>query len=388
MKVIVCQRGARRRYMVATLLYRAGMLSALYTDSTESSFLGTIGKFFPGFIQPKIIKKLLNRKIIDIPKELINNSDILFWQKILKQPLDMSKQYIKWGLKDCDAVYSFYGEDKDFLYYAKNKRKKIIVDVMSHPLMNSIYAKDFQNSKEYLFDIQELYKQNEEQIKHSKEIFDMADYLIVPSNWIRDGVLEISSKLEKKIVKIPYGSSIDYTNKEPKTKLGRIIFVGHGIFTKGLHHLSEKAKQIKSMIPYAELRIIGVTKDDGQVLKNHEILNFIGNVPLNQMSEEYLLADVLVMPSLSEGQSGAVLEALAAGVPVVITKQSGIDITHGKEGYQYDSKEYDCLPKLLSDIISNRELRNEMSRNAKEFAKDFSMEHWQKRLVNFLNSIQ
>lgn len=77
-------------------------------------------------------------------------------------------------------------------------------------------------------------------------------------------------------------------------------------------------------------------------------------------------ADIFCMPSLSEALGYSLLEALAAGVPVVASRVGGIPevITHGKEGFLVPAKNVSELCMAIQQLVSNPELRKKMSSQA------------------------
>jgi glycosyltransferase involved in cell wall biosynthesis len=77
-------------------------------------------------------------------------------------------------------------------------------------------------------------------------------------------------------------------------------------------------------------------------------------------------ADIFCMPSLSEALPYSLLEALAAGVPVVASRVGGIPevITHGKEGFLVPAKNVSELCMAIQQLVSNPELRKKMSSQA------------------------
>jgi sugar transferase (PEP-CTERM/EpsH1 system associated) len=92
----------------------------------------------------------------------------------------------------------------------------------------------------------------------------------------------------------------------------------------------------------------------------------------------YLSAfDVFVLPSLSEGCSNVIQEAMATELPVVASNVGGNPelVTNGKTGFLFDLDNLDELVGILEKLIKDTALRKETGRQAKEkMLKKFSLE--------------
>ncbi len=86
-------------------------------------------------------------------------------------------------------------------------------------------------------------------------------------------------------------------------------------------------------------------------------------------------ADVFVLPSYSENFGVAVVEAMGAGIPVIVSDQVGIhrEISGAQAGLVVQ-----CLPEqletALTKMIADRQIRTKMGRNACELACQFAPE--------------
>jgi glycosyltransferase involved in cell wall biosynthesis len=80
---------------------------------------------------------------------------------------------------------------------------------------------------------------------------------------------------------------------------------------------------------------------------------------------------VLVLPSRSEGMGRVLLEAMAAGVPVVGSDAGGIPhyIRHGENGLVFLSGDAAALGEALRQLLSDRQLRERLGRRGFEIAR-------------------
>jgi glycosyltransferase involved in cell wall biosynthesis len=82
-----------------------------------------------------------------------------------------------------------------------------------------------------------------------------------------------------------------------------------------------------------------------------EQVRFLG--PVNEMQELYWASDVLLMPSITEGSSLAAFEAMAAALPVLISRRSNSDgaIIDGEHGWQIDDSDTASIARAFTTII-------------------------------------
>lgn len=382
MRIVVCQRGARMRYAVSRIFYDSGMLGGLYTDSTAWSPLGRLGTVIAKFTGNRQLAKLSKRIPAGVPRTAVFSSDRLFWQRLLHRPLSMESVYRRWGVARCDAVYSFYGEDIGFLEYAATQGKKLIVDIMSHPFYQRILAEEAEKYPFFQIDPAFYRKRYEEHHRKTLRILRLADLIICPSEWVESGVKACCPGCAGKIRRIAYGNSIDFGGRTNQPQARRLLFVGHGSLGKGIHHLAMVYPEIKKRFPDLSVRIVGASYQECKNIPHIEQFEFTGSLPLDQVKNEYLTADIFVMPSISEGQCGAAIEALSSGIPVVLTRQSGIDLKHGEEGLLYDAGDLDALRDNVLQLLGNRELRTRIAEGGRKFASVFTYENWRRHLAS------
>jgi colanic acid/amylovoran biosynthesis glycosyltransferase len=86
----------------------------------------------------------------------------------------------------------------------------------------------------------------------------------------------------------------------------------------------------------------------------------------DEIRDQLAWADVLLLPSLSEGISNAVLEAMASGLPVIATRCGGMDevIDPGGDGFLVDIGDLDAMQHHLTQIADDRDLAARLGRAA------------------------
>lgn len=103
----------------------------------------------------------------------------------------------------------------------------------------------------------------------------------------------------------------------------------------------------------------------------------VGSIPPDDMATWYHLGDAFLFASKSETQGMVILEAMAAGLPVVAVRSSGIDdvVRHGHNGFKTPEKQ-DQWCDRVQQLLEDEALREELAAHALEFAADYSVEQF------------
>lgn len=200
-------------------------------------------------------------------------------------------------------------------------------------------------------------------------------------------------KYKEKIIDIPPGINLDevvvpYSKAECRKILSLdkkdkiILFVGHLINYKSPNLIIKALPQILQEIPEAKLIIIGhgPMGKDLQILTDTYNLSdkviFTGMVSDNLKHLYYKTSDVFVLPSTSSGESFGIvlLEAAAAGLPIVVSSLDAFKafIRDGYNGLVADVGNTKSLAEQIIRILSDKELKKRISKNARVSVQDYS----------------
>lgn len=117
---------------------------------------------------------------------------------------------------------------------------------------------------------------------------------------------------------------------------------------------------------------------------------FAGHMNNRQVLERMASAYAIVLPSLSEAYGLVNVEALSVGTPVVASRVGGIPeiVRDGVDGFLFPPGDHLQLADRLRQLLSSRELRDEMSRNARRrFIEKFSMDGNISKLADWFEQI-
>lgn len=138
----------------------------------------------------------------------------------------------------------------------------------------------------------------------------------------------------------------------------RVLFSGNPSIRKGAQWLFEIAKRLSPGIKI--ICTSGLSKR--WKLADSDRIEVVGNVPFSEMPKLYNSADILLMPSVREGLSLAILEAMACGLPVVTTDCSSMPelVKQGKGGYLCPIGDVDDFAQRINQLAASARMRGEM----------------------------
>lgn len=146
---------------------------------------------------------------------------------------------------------------------------------------------------------------------------------------------------------------------------------GLDVLISAMHSLHQSLQSVGYDVPVCAF-IIGEGKLESKLHREIETLGLENVVYLTGVIKDawrYLHAfDIFVLPSHKEGFPFALLEAMAAGLPVVATRVGAIPeiITHQKDGILIDVGDSATLGNELSELIHHSEIRNRIAKSGQQ----------------------
>ena len=140
----------------------------------------------------------------------------------------------------------------------------------------------------------------------------------------------------------------------------RILFVGRLARDKNLDILIESMRAIRTKCP-AHLLIVG-RGDERERLEKvvkrlglEDCVHFLGFVPEVDLPTLYRLVDLFAMVSVCETQNIPTLQALATGLPAVVTRAGALPelVTHGANGYLVSPGDPQAVSQAALKILTN-----------------------------------
>jgi len=151
-----------------------------------------------------------------------------------------------------------------------------------------------------------------------------------------------------------------------------VLFLGQIILRKGIQYLIEAAKLLKDEpIHFDIVGSIGIS--DQAVASAPSNITFHGPVGRDRTEEFYRAADLFVLPTLSDGFALTQLEAMAHGLPVIVTPNCGAVVSDGVDGLIVPASDSSALAQAFQLLIQDPEKLRAMSESTKAKVQQFSL---------------
>lgn len=175
------------------------------------------------------------------------------------------------------------------------------------------------------------------------------------------------------------GKSRTYEKKGRKLK---VLFVGWLDRSKGVMDLLE-AIQNKNVLDHVLLELVGegnVSGEARRLVKDRNLgdaVNFAGWLHGDELLQAYKKADVFILPSWMEGLPNAMIEAMSAGLCVIVSSVGNVPSTirNLENGILIPPQSPSVIVETLVSLLENNQARIEMGKKAHIFAsQNFSTE--------------
>jgi len=240
--------------------------------------------------------------------------------------------------------------------------------------------------------------------KKQKKIINSANKILCVAQWQVNKGLKLGIPKEK-LECIPLGIDINLFKPRDKEKIREefkikekkiILFVGQLIERKGIEYfLIAISKLDKIHKKDCKFVIIGDGPEKINLLKlTHELniyddILFTGKVSINKLLKWYSLADIFVLPSLSEGRPTVINEAMASECAILATNVSGNpeQVIEGFNGYLFEPKDINTLASKLIYLLDNDKLTENMGKKSRKrvINEGWSWKSYAKKILRIYN---
>lgn len=209
---------------------------------------------------------------------------------------------------------------------------------------------------------------------------------------IADAVIVVSAEWKKRLGKFvsvaqvyPIINCIDVQKLRPIATCGgdlvvNVLFVGRIGPLKGALDLIEAIHCLEPVKTDFHFWMVGPEERKGDFQNAHHLLEtyqltgrceILGPVQRERVLQLFREANVFVLPSQYEGLPMAILEALAAGLPVIATCVGGIPevVKDNDNGFLIPPGDIKALSGSLEKLVSDADLRKRMGQRSREFAE-------------------
>jgi glycosyltransferase involved in cell wall biosynthesis len=236
----------------------------------------------------------------------------------------------------------------------------------------------------------------------------MADRVIANSTAVRDWLLGLGMN-ENQVITIPNGIVVPAQPKQTRdgwirhefkipTEAPLIAVVARLNQHKGLEYFLQAAARIRTQFPEARFLVVGGSYYDPQYPKTlarlttdlglNERVIFTGE--RNDIPRILPEIDISVLPSINEGLSNSLLEAMTAALPIVATRVGGNPevVEDGKTGLLIPPRDADALTDAITRLLQSPDLRRQFGHAGFERVKNnFSLAATVRRTEDLYTSL-
>ena len=226
-----------------------------------------------------------------------------------------------------------------------------------------------------------------------KYAWKKAELIVSKCKTEKEMVLKINPKLKIKIIfngvdtgrYIPAGKSIENNLT--------LICPARLIKHKGQNTLIEAVSDLKKQGIIFKVNLVGEGDEKKTFIKfakekgvSEEIF-FSGYVSREKMPKEYQKSDIFVLPSYNEGMSNALLEAMACGLPVIVTDVGGTEeLVDETNGFIFKAGNTTELVNILKNINLNKNIIQEAGERSRQKAENYKWTYIAKEYIKLFNN--
>ncbi len=214
---------------------------------------------------------------------------------------------------------------------------------------------------------------------HYRRLFEIAFKIVVVSNDMAQQLIDLGAP-ESKVINNPYGVETQkFFGANPQQAEKIVLAVGRFTGKKAPHLTIKAFDKVLEKHPDARLVMIGggellqASKELIEALRMNHAVEILGIKTPDEIADWHRRARVFVQHSVvnpengdSEGTPNTILEASAAGLPIVSTRHAGIKdaVEHGVTGFLVEEGDVEGMAEYLCHLLDNSHLAAEIGKNA------------------------
>lgn len=274
---------------------------------------------------------------------------------------------------------------------AKKNGMKVVVDhSIAHPAFMDSQLRDEYARNNTLFNLGMDNPFWAEIVNDCKK----GDIVLVNSQFVKDTFVENGFPADKiEIAMLGVREDFFSLKKDyalPDTTL-RILFTGGFGFRKGAEYTLRALKLLEEDGFDFEFTCVGDSRNADILFKELNVKNIhrVNTVPQDELKHYLANSDIYLFPSLCEGCASSGMEAMAAGLPVIATLESGLPIENEKDGIIVRSKNVTDIKDAIIILAHDKNLRERIGKAAAaKIADNYTWDHYAQKVVSVYHRLK
>jgi hypothetical protein len=381
MRWIVAQEGTRQTYAVPLAFHRLGVLRLFYTDiwCRRGRSLLRRGPKGAQALAGRFKSELPGDQVISFSPRAIAARTFQHFQRRHASPAGLGNEYCRFGrwfaqqvcghlqrIETDPARDLFFGFDTNSLEILELLKERGVFTVLDQVDPGSVHEELVIEETQRWPGWQKVPGRMPQSYQDRRRAeWDVASLVLVNSEWSRRALLQ-QGVSEEKIIVVPLAIDLDCHHLPPPIEARgnlKVLWLGNVTIGKGIQYLVEAARLLQR--DNIEFLLAGPLYISDEAVRSFPPnMKVLGWVTRNKLGEVYSQAHVFVLPTISDGFAVTQLEAMAHGLPVVVTPNCGRVVTHGVDGLVVPARDSKALADGLARLNAERQLLREMSGNA------------------------
>lgn len=237
---------------------------------------------------------------------------------------------------------------------------------------------------------------NHQVIEKMKQEYEQTDYIMTLSTNSRQSFIQQGIPAHK-ILQVPCGTDVEFFIEPPinqrKDNKFRIIFVGLLNLRKGLPYIIEAWNMLNLPEEKTELLLVGnLQKDFYYYIKNKTFkknIVFYGSTNRSTLKKLYYQSTIFVLPSIEDGFGMVMGEAMACGLPIIATTNTGAPdvITDTVHGFLISPGSSYALAEKLLWCYEHQDACVAMGQHGKKHIRNFTWDNYGQRVYEIYQNI-
>ena len=399
---ICCQLGAREHYAVPRALFRQEALRLLITDAwvQPRSVIRALGSGLRERFHPELASastKAWNTGLIAF-EAAARIRKLSEWQRVIARNRWFQRRACACLARKAETpksetlkteliIFAYSYAARDIFRFAKQRGwKTALGQIDPGPVEEKIVADEVARVPELAGDWRPA---PPEYWDNWQEECSLADHIIVNSKWSRTCLLKAGVNGEKvSVIPLAYEPITNtqitraYPARFTPDRPLRVLFLGQVNLRKGVAHLFNAIQSFKDEpIEFWFVGPMQVFIPSG--LQNNPRVRWFDVVSRGEVDSFYRKADLLILPTLSDGFGLTQLEAQAWSLPIIASRFCGEVVRDGQNGLLLENLTGETIREVLRQCIANPELLAQLAVGSGNF-EIHSLDEVSERLFELL----